>query len=160
MKTVYLAGPITDCDRGEANTWREQVKGRLAKHNIMGISPLRCEPLMGERYSLSSPDPRFGTARAIASKNLFDVRNCDMTFAHLPRELNQRHPSYGTICEMAWAFSIGRPVILVTDDPLMQAHPVIQACAAWTLGTLEEGIDVAVGVLSDYAKRCAAERAA
>lgn len=152
MKTVYLAGPITDCDRGEANTWREQVSGRLAKHNIMGISPLRCEPLMGERYRISSADPRFGTPRAIASKNLFDVRSCDMTFAYLPRELNQRQPSFGTICEMAWAFSEGRPVILVTDDPYMQAHPVIQACASWTLGTLEEGLDVAVGVLAAYAR--------
>ena len=96
-------------------------------------------------------DPKFGTARAIGSKNVFDVRHCDMTLAYLPREYNDRRPSYGTICELAWAHMIGKPTILVTDCPILLEHPVISACASWLLTDLEEAIEVIVGVLGDYA---------
>ncbi len=65
--TVYLAGPIAGCDKGEANDWRWHVAGKLRASGIVGISPLRCEPLVGERYMVGYEDPRFGTARAIAS---------------------------------------------------------------------------------------------
>src|SRR5258706_8501454 len=74
MRFVYLAGPISGCTGPEAHDWRVNVSGQLARHFIKGVSPLRCEPLRGERYSLTYEDPRFGTARAIASKNFMDVQ--------------------------------------------------------------------------------------
>ena len=82
---VYLAGPILGCTHGEANDWRVKVAARLREHNITGVSPLRCEPLVGDRYSADYPDPRFGTPRAISAKNKFDVHNCDITLAVLPK---------------------------------------------------------------------------
>ncbi len=150
MKTVYLAGPIAGCDKGEANDWRRYVQDQISTAGIRGISPLRCEPIVGERYMLNYADPKFGTARAIGSKNVFDVRHCDMTLAFLPREINDRRPSYGTVCELAWAHMIGKPTILVTDCPVLHEHPVISACSGWLLGTLDEAIEVILGVLSDY----------
>lgn len=149
--TVYLAGPIGGCDRFEANEWRKFAASELFGHGIRGISPLRCEPLIGERYSTSYPDPKFGTPRAIASKNLNDVRMCDLTLAYLPRALNERKPSYGTICEIAWAFALGKSVILVSDDPDILNHPVIQANAGWIVNNLADGLEITVGILGDYA---------
>lgn len=150
MKTVYLAGPIGGCDAAEAQEWRAYAERVLDGSNIQGISPLRCEPIMGERYSNHNADPMFGTMRAIGSKNVFDVRNCDLTLVYLPRNLNERKPSYGSIIELAWAHILGKPVILVTDDPTLVDHPVVNACAGWVLGTLDEGLEVAVGILADY----------
>lgn len=95
-------------------------------------------------------DPRFGTARAIASKNLFDVQNSDITLAYLIRELNERRASYGTTIEIAWAKAFAKPVILVTDDPYLQEHPVMQACASWSLTTLDEAFDVIEGITKGY----------
>lgn len=148
---IYLAGPIAGCDKSEANDWREYVSRQLAPHGIVGISPLRCEPIHGPRYMLNYADPKFGTARAISSKNVMDVRNCDLTFCYLPRELNERRPSYGTVCELAWAYIIGKPTILVTDDPYLSEHPVINVNAGWLLPTLEDGIEVVLGLFRDYA---------
>lgn len=148
--TVYLAGPIGGCDRNEANEWRNQAVDYLQVYGIVGISPLRCEPLIGERYTADNPDPKFGTTRAIGSKNIFDVRNCDMTFVYLPRELNERKPSYGSVIELAWAHALGKPTILVTDDPALIEHPVVQTCAGWILDDLQDGLDVAGGILEDY----------
>lgn len=149
-RTVYLAGPIAGCNLAEANDWRDEFRERLRECNIKGISPLRCEPLIGERYELGYMDPRFGTAKAIASKNVFDVRSCDLTLAYLPKALNDRRPSYGTVIEIAWAHMLGKPTILVTDDPYLQKHPVIQACAGWTLDNLDDAFDVIAGIMGGY----------
>lgn len=150
MKAVYLAGPITGCDIGEANNWRRRAMDALHDVGIRGISPLRCEPLHGERYGLGNEDPRFGTARAIASKNFLDVQMCDVTLCYLSTELNQRRLSIGTVIELAWAHALRKPTILVTDYPLLIEHPVVQANASWIVPTLVEGLDVAIGILGDY----------
>ena len=145
MKSVYLAGPISGCTREEANYWRDQCAKVLADHGIDGRSPLRCEPLIGERYEPNNPDPRFGTARAIASKNLFDVQTCDFTLAYMPKHLPF---SKGTLVELAWAKALNKPTILVTDDPGTSGNPVVQACAGWIVTTLEEAMDILIGVLA------------
>ena len=151
---VYLAGPIAGCNQGEANDWRKYVADKLIRNNIVGVSPLRCEPLIGDRYSLDYPDPRFGTPRAIAAKNRFDVVTCPMTLAYLPILKNPdgstRVQSYGTIGEIFWANGAGKQTILVSDDPYVMRHPVIDAAANWKLETLEEAVDVIVGVLAAY----------
>ena len=148
---VYLAGPIQDCNRREANDWRDDVTFSLRQHNIIGISPLRCEPLIGETYNGGNADPRFGTARAIASKNFFDVANCDMVLAYMPRNLEKSTLSIGTILEIGWAFGLRKPVVLVTDDERLVKHPVMNSNVAWLLPTLEDGVDVVLGILGDYA---------
>lgn len=152
MRTVYLAGPITGCDRGEANTWRHKIIPLLADHDIVGVSPLRCEPLIGERYNPNYADPMFGTSKAIAAKNFNDVLMCDMTLCYLPREINDRRPSYGTIIELAWANMARKPTIVVSDCPIIRAHPVISAATGWMLDDLEQAMEVIIGVLGIYAK--------
>lgn len=146
---VYLAGPIAGCDKGEANDWRSWICDQFAE-GIVGVSPLRCEPLIGDRYNLQYDDPRFGTPRAIAAKNEFDTRLCDMVLAYLPREMNERRPSYGTILEIAWAHMLGKQVILVSDDPYVMKHPVIDGAVGWKLSTLDEAVDVINGVMEVY----------
>lgn len=150
MNKVYLAGPILGCTKGEANDWRHLVDAKLKPHGIVGISPLRCEPLIGERYLPTYADAKFGTARAIGSKNLFDTLTCDLVLAYLPKPEPGRHQSYGTIAEIAWGKAIGKPVIVCSDDPTIQSHPVLDFCASWMLDDLDAGIDVVVGLLAGY----------
>jgi nucleoside 2-deoxyribosyltransferase len=161
-KHIYLAGAILGCNFGEANDWRKHVDS-LFIPGIKGISPLRCEPLHGERYSVSYPDPRFGTPRAIASKNFYDVTECAGTFAFLPKPPPDRKQSWGTIIEVAWAMALNKPVIVVTDDKDVWDHPVLDACIGWKIGTteiggtesslaaaLQSGVDTANGVFGGY----------
>lgn len=150
MKTVYLAGAITDKTIAHANDWRWDVARKLRYHGVVGISPLRCEPPRGDRYTISNADPQFGTARAIGSKNRMDVRMCDITLAYLPKAFNDPWPSVGTISELAWAAVIGKPTILVSDDPRITDHPVIDSNSGWILPTLDMAIEVIVGIYKDY----------
>lgn len=153
MKTVYLAGPIAGCDKSEANDWRSELSAALARHNIRGISPLRCEPAVNGRYDIGmSADRRFGTPRAICSKNYFDTVNCDMVLCYFPRALNERRLSIGTVMELAWAHAFAKRPIVVTDYDVVRNHPVVQEAAGWILETLDEAEDVIVGILGDYAR--------
>ena len=148
-KYIYLVGPVAGCDKGEANDWRGKICDAFPK-GIIGVSPLRCEPLIGEKYEVVYDDPRFGTATAISSKNEYDTRTCDMVLAYMPRELNERRPSYGSVIEMAWAYQLNKPVILVSDDPYMMMHPLIHAITNWRLDNFDDALDVIKGVLEVY----------
>lgn len=148
--TVYLAGPIMGCTKTEANDWRIEFAKQLASDDIRGVSPLRCEPLIGERYSMDDPDPKFGTARVIGAKNVFDVRQCDMTLAYIPKPEPGRVHSLGTVSELSWAYIIGKPTILVSDDLYIREHPVIGACSGWVLTNLDDALEVIVGILGGY----------
>lgn len=151
MKYVYLAGPILGCDHDEANDWREHVDVRMqeAIRGLVGISPLRCEPLHGERYAFGGKCP-LTTGRGIGGKNEFDVRNCDFVFAYLPKPAEGRLQSYGTLIEIGWARMLNKPVILVSGDPILQQHPVVGHCCDWKVETLDEGIEIIVGLLGGY----------
>lgn len=159
-KYVYLAGPVLGQTEGQANDWRKAVASKLADHGIIGISPLRCEPIHGPTYQAGYPDERFGTARAIMHKNLFDVQTCDMTLAYIPRPIigtpgwqqapHTPHHSWGTMAELSWAKALGKPAILVTNDIKIRNHPVLNASAGWVLDTLDEATDVLIGILGGY----------
>lgn len=151
-KNIYLAGPIAGCDIGEANDWRKLVRSKFSP-GIVGISPLRCEPLVSERYQLVYDDPRFGTAKAISSKNLLDVQNCDMVLMYMPMVLNARRPSYGTTIEFGWASAFRKPVILVTDDPTVYKHPLFSENAGWILDNLDEAVEVINGIWAAYVEK-------
>lgn len=156
IRTIYLAGPIAGCTKGEANDWRDYVRSKLEPHRIRGISPLRCEPIIGNTYdlpgSMQHTDPKFGTARAISSKNMFDVRNTDLTLAFLPKFMNEKRPSVGTILEIGWAKAFNKPVVLVTDDDYYRQHPVSSFCASWLLDNLDDACDTILGVMGEYVR--------
>lgn len=79
---LYLAGPIWGCTEAQAKDWRAEVSEALPFMNC--ISPLRCEPLVGERYDISYTDPCFGMPKSIIAKNFLDVQRCDMVLAFFP----------------------------------------------------------------------------
>ncbi len=147
---VYLAGPIAGCNKGEANDWRAYVSQQLQPSGIVGVSPLRCEPLIGRKYKLSYDDPRFGIPKAIAAKNWYDSNRCDMVLAYLPKEISARRPSYGTIIEIGWAIGMRKPLLLVTDDPLVRDHPLIQANVPWVFPDFEPALETLIGLGEIY----------
>ena len=148
-KFIYLAGPIAGCNKGEANDWRKYVQENLSE-GIVGISPLRCEPMIGRKYKLVYDDPRFGTPKAISGKNWYDTNNCDLVLAYLPKEINDRRPSYGTVIEIGWAIGLRKPIVLVTDDKKLADHPLIQANINWVLEDLDTAMELIEGIFMDY----------
>jgi nucleoside 2-deoxyribosyltransferase len=152
MIRIYLAGPITGCTEGQANDWRTDFAARLESIRIRGISPLRCEPLHGPVYGSTYNDSRFGTAKAISSKNLMDLRRCDLTLAYFPYAETARVPSIGTILEIGAAHENGKPIIVVSEHPKTSDHPVLNAFAGWMLSDLNEAFETIQGLFGEYTR--------
>lgn len=110
MVKVYLAGPMEGCSDDEMLVWRRAATLSF-NEGIKAISPVRI-------------DSKFTTA--IITQNQYDVKECDVTLAYLPKSISDRRCSYGTICEIAWAHAQNKPVVIVSDDPYVHDHPVIQ----------------------------------
>ncbi len=149
---IYLAGPITGCTDGEANDWRSKMEADLESMGFVGVSPLRCEPIVGDVYQPEYDDNQFGHPQVIAAKNKEDVRRCDLTFAYLPAE----HPaSVGTLQEIGWAAGMGKPIILCTDNDYVRENAVIKATVPWRFTEQEGGwtksLEVIEGIFGVYA---------
>ena len=110
MVKVYLAGPIEGCSDDEMVVWRKAATVSF-DDGIRAISPVRMDSTL---------------TTAIITQNQYDVRECDVTLAYLPKSISDRRCSYGTICEIAWAHAQNKPVVIVSDDPYVHDHPVIQ----------------------------------
>ena len=152
-KYIYLAGPIAGLTDVEATEWRGWVKERL-RYGIVGISPLRCEPLKeGMVYTDDgATDPMWSDARAINAKNWLDTESSDLVLAYLPKEMNDRRPSIGTIIEIGWSIGLRKPLIVVSDDEYLMEHPLIQRNASWRLENLEDAVEVITGLFGDYVR--------
>lgn len=144
MNTVYLAGPISDNTTAEANDWRNALKARLADVGIVGISPLRCEPKTDGVYQLFYDDICFGTKKAIAGKNRYDVKRCDATVAYLPSL------SVGTLIELGWAKGYEKPVVVVSTLPGVYNHPLVEESSNWIVPDFDYAYEIIVGLLGDY----------
>ena len=152
-KYIYLAGPIAGCTETEATEWREYVCTYFP-YGIIGISPLRCEPLKkGMVYTdEGATDPMWSDARAINAKNWLDTESSDLVLAYLPKEMSDRRPSIGTIIEIGWSIGLRKPLIVVSDDEYLMEHPLIQRNASWRLKNLEDAVEVITGLFGDYVR--------
>ena len=150
-KYIYLAGPIAGLTEDEATTWRHDVDLMLPD-NIIGISPLRCEPLQpGMVYTDDgATDKMWSDPRAINAKNWLDTESADLVLAYLPKEMNDRRPSIGTIIEIGWSIGLKKPLIVVSDDTQIMDHPRIKCNAAWRLDELDDAVEVIIGLFGDY----------
>ena len=140
-KFVYLAGPIEGCDDKEINLWRSKCHVGFLE-NIIGINPYRAE-------SESNTEE---TRKRIAMKNYMDVKSSDLILANMPREINNRRPSYGTTMEIGWAYSMQKPIVIVSDDPEVHYHPLLSVAGAHFYD-LEEAIDYINVLLEEYATK-------
>jgi len=106
---VYLAGPIEQCSEDEVHLWRNYV----SDHIPIDIAVL--EP----RYDL-------GSAGEIFHNTKENVEQCDMVFAYLPKGVNDRRPSYGTIFEISYGHALNKEIAIISDDEFVHNHPVMK----------------------------------
>ena len=152
---VYLAGPITGATYAGANDWREHFSNMLDVRGLVGVSPLRCEPLVGAVYAPHYSDIQFGTPEAIGAKNRWDVARCDATVAFLPKDESEviGHTSIGTICEVNWAYDAGKLVMVISDIPYIRNNAVLKSFVPWFFPEdcgFELAAEVCEGILGVY----------
>tara|TARA_Y100000310_G_C20642366_1_gene794674 strand:+ start:1179 stop:1610 length:432 start_codon:yes stop_codon:yes gene_type:complete len=132
VKYIYLAGPIEGCSRAEIVDWREDMAKHFRRYadGIRTVSPYRAQEAAYEG------EPDF--AQAIFDKNWYDCQSCDAILAYLPKEINDRRPSIGTLFEIAWFISMRKPIFIVSDDPVCVSHPLIRVNTGWIYDNFED----------------------
>ncbi len=125
---LYLAGPIEGCEHKEITEWRDNSIRFFsdASNQIITVNPFRAE----ERAIKFS--------QTIFDKNWYDCQQCDAILAYLPKEINDRRPSIGTLFEIAWFISMRKPIFIVSDDPVCVSHPLIKANTGWIYKNFED----------------------
>lgn len=147
--SVYLAGPITGCNYGEATDWRELVADALGEDFIC-LSPMRAkEYLENETDIAKSYDAEYeeggglasalSSAKGINARDAWDCRTADVVFVNF---LGAKRVSIGTCMEVAWAFESRKPCIIVQEHGNIHEHPMMYESASFVVEDLETGIAV------------------
>jgi len=79
-----------------------------------------------EHIEIIQPIYHLGTAEDIFVNTKSNVEECDIVFAYLPKCINERRASYGTIFEISYGFALGKKVFIISDDEYVQSHPVMK----------------------------------
>lgn len=143
---VYLAGPITGLSYGGATSWREEAITELAKHGIVGLSPLRAKDyLLNETKLADEYDVVMSTGRGITTRDRFDCTRADLVLVNL---LGADRVSIGTVMELAWADLSRTPIVLCIDDEENpHEHAMIREVVGWRVNSVQAAIDVVIATL-------------
>ena len=134
---VYLAGPIDGVQRQEALDWREEVSQCLNQAGISTFSPAHAFSVV--HFGGDSPSNK-AMARAVTEINRCAIRQSSVVLAYLPKDCI----TIGTIREIEYAVSIGKPVVVLierTDTPFLSLYDTIQV-SDW-----DEAVDAVIEAL-------------
>ncbi len=142
---LYLAGPITGESWNGATDWRTQVSLALGAAGIEGISPLRSKEYLLNEVAIADryDEHILSTSKGIFTRDFYDVSRVDGLFVNF---LGAKKVSIGTVMEIAYAWSLRKPIIVVMDKENMHQHSMLRESAGWVVDTIEEGIHVAQNV--------------
>jgi nucleoside 2-deoxyribosyltransferase len=147
-KKVYLAGPIKGLTYDKCNSWREYAIEELAKHNIIGVSPIRCKEYLNTgELLLGSYETPLSCDRGIVTRDRWDVtKNCDVMLVNL---LGAEKISIGTMFEYAWADMARKPIITVIElEGNIHDHAFVRETTGFRVETLKQGLEIAVAILN------------
>jgi hypothetical protein len=136
MFKVYLAGFINGTKIVECTEWRK----RIAQYYLLkGWEIIWLDPMNGKAVSTLTPD---GLKTDIPGSALLDrdikcVEEADLIIVNLNTFGETRAPT-GTICELAIAGYLRKPVIVITDDFTFKEHPFVQEFASVIVKSVDE----------------------
>ncbi len=119
---VYLAGPVDGAQRQEALDWREGMSQRLNQAGISTFSPAHAFSVI---YFGGNIPSNKATARAVTGINQYAISQSSVVLAYLPKD----RVTIGTIREIEYAVSIGKPVVVLverTDVSFLSLYDTIQ----------------------------------
>lgn len=142
---VYLAGLMSGEKLNETVSWRTQIREHYENWKGKGRYPIDfLDPYNGpelesiDKEGLKSSVP----AKAIILGDFMSVKKADVIVANM-NDFGSSRPSIGTHWEMAWAWTMDKPVILIVPKELRtryENHP-FTGSAAMIFDSVEEFLD-------------------
>lgn len=140
--SLYLAGPITGLSYEQATRWREIVSHTLGD-DFDCYSPMRNKGYLLNEVCIADRYTRYvmSTEQAIMFRDMFDVQRTDGLFINF---LGATQVSKGTVMEIAVAWYLRKPIIIVMEKDNIHQHAMVRQSTPFIVETLDEGIDVAI----------------
>ena len=150
---VYLSGPISGLTPLTASEWRDYATQRLVGEGDFVVR----DPLRGTARRFSKrrkftrknyPDVPDMSGRAFVMRDYHDVEACEATLCNL---LGAKIVSIGSVCEIAWAMSQRKILVIVMEEKgNIHDHEFLKEC-----GLVFHDLDTAI----DYLLSCGGEAA-
>lgn len=155
MAKVYLSGPITGMDYGNARFgWRKVFAEGLGE-GIVPLSPMRHEGHLAEMKTAMSVEALkkfekeknhiFSHPKMIVSKDMLDIEQCDLVVVNL---LGAERVSQGTVWEMGYAKGKGKQIVVITDKDNVHTSPFVTESANVVVDNLQDAVNITNSLLS------------
>lgn len=139
---VYLSGPIYTADTPEArkatDDWRQEADYYLQENVVNNTEIYTIDPCRRKAIY----DPKLFTPNEIVFRDLKDVENADLLLVNI-NLLGDKLP-IGTVMEVMYAWTLQKPVVVVSTDPRIINHPWLIAMSVRIFSDLKEACDYIV----------------
>lgn len=140
---IYLAGFIQGSKLKECVEWRKKVREHYdhwkdeEPYPIVWLDPLNGKDLatITDNGLKSSCPPH-----AIVHRDYKCVEKSDLIVANMDT-FGEDRGLCGTICELAWAWQMKKPIILITNEIKYKEHPFIKYFSSWIVESVDEMLE-------------------
>ena len=135
MFTCYLAGFMSGDKLKETTEWRYKIRSYFKSKDwpIVWSDPYNGKDIGSiTKDGLKSSVP----PHAIVHRDYMCVEKANLIVANLDT-FGSTRPLTGTICELAWAWKLHKPIIIISNDPNYKEHPFINYFSSWILPDVE-----------------------
>ncbi len=127
--TVYLSGKISP---GASSTYyRGKVTKTFRDAGFHTLDPMRGKIKRGKWDELNPPE--------LVQRDLQDVKRASVVLSVIMTD--GRKQSFGTPCEIMFAYTQQVPVVLVTNDKTLQNHPWVRYLCSRVFDNVENAVD-------------------
>ena len=136
----YLGGPITGSSFDDCVDWREDFI-KLFPTEIQGLSPMRGKSYLEGLDQISdSYDTVLSCSRGIMTRDFNDCTRADVCVFNF---MNAKRISIGSIMELAWAWSLRIPTIVIMEDNgNCHDHAMLREATGFRVKSLQEAADI------------------
>jgi len=136
---AYLAGFMSGDKLKETTEWRFTIRSHYAVKNwpIVWLDPYNGKDIgtiTGDGLKSSVPP------NAIVHRDYMCVEKADIIVANMDT-FGSTRPLTGTICELAWAWQMRKPIILISTDKNYVCHPFMTYFASWIVPDVQTLLD-------------------
>ncbi len=135
MFRVYLAGHMSKSELEKTIVWRKEIRSYYVNKDwdIVWLDPYngKCLESISNDGLKSSVPPH-----AILHRDYKCVQDADLIVANMDTFGSNRSPC-GTISELAWAWQMRKPIIMITKDKNYIDHPFMSEFASWIVPDLD-----------------------
>jgi nucleoside 2-deoxyribosyltransferase len=132
---IYLAGYINGNLIKQCAEWRIKIREHYARK---GWDIVWLDPLNGKEFAEITEDGLKSNvpAEAIFDRDLMSVKEADLLIVNM-NTFGATRPPLGTICELAWAGYLNKPIIFISKDVNYIEHPFVKRMVSWIVPDID-----------------------